>query len=74
MDVIQKLYDIHSCSIYSCNSLRKSNRELHEYIESNMPENEKVVFADTINEIIKSREEYFFTFSMFTAFSKGRND
>lgn len=60
MDTIQELYNIHSGSEEAEDALRKANKEMCDYVESNMPSDEKAVFADTIDSIIKSREVYYF--------------
>jgi len=60
MDIIREMYNIHSGSEEAEDSLRSVNKELYEYIDSNMAEKEKAIFADTVNSIIKAREEYFF--------------
>ena len=60
MDMVKEMYRICADLQETEESLTEANKKLAEYIESNVSAGEKVVFFDTINTIIKAREEYFF--------------
>jgi len=67
MDMIQELYNICSDSLDAEKALLEINKELLEYIESNISDNEKVVFLYTLESIIINREKYFFKAGFQTA-------
>jgi len=60
MDLLQELFDAYVHSDETEIALLETNSKLIAFIESNIPNNEKVIFLENIELIIKSREQYFF--------------
>ena len=60
MDIIKELYDLCYESQETEESLIKVNKELLDYIESNIPDGEKVAFFDAINPILRNKRRILF--------------
>lgn len=60
MDLLHELYDAYDHSDETESARLDANKNLLEYIESNVSDNEKAIFLDTIESTIKCREQYFF--------------
>lgn len=67
MDMVQEMYNLCSNSSETEEALIALTKDLMEYIESNIEPNEKAVFLDTIESVIKNRESYFFQAGFRTA-------
>jgi len=59
MDALRELYIISSELKQTEDALKESDRQLFNYMKYNFSEKEKMVFYDTINSIMRIREEYF---------------
>jgi len=62
MDILRELYTACSESQEAEDALKESDHGLFDYMRHHITEAEKMVFFDTINSILRVREEYFFTF------------
>ena len=67
MDALRELYIISSELKQTEDALKESDRQLFDYMKYNFSEKEKMVFYDTINSILRIREEYFFKTGFKTA-------
>jgi len=67
MDNVQELYRICSSSQATEKALKLVNKELAEFIQSNITQNERPIFFDAIESINKTKEEYFFKAGFSTA-------
>jgi len=67
MDALRELYIISSELKQTEDALKESDRQLFDYMKYNFSEKEKMVFYDTINSIMRIREEYFFKTGFKTA-------
>jgi len=60
MDALRELYIAYSQLQEAEEALKETDKQLFEYMKSNISEEEKTVFFDMINLILRTREEYFF--------------
>ena len=60
MGNIQALYELCLNDPATDEALKIPNKELVEFIESNVTHDERLIFFETIDSISKSKEEYFF--------------
>jgi len=60
MDALRELYIAYSLLQEAEEALKETDKQLFEYMKSNISEEEKTVFFDMINLILRTREEYFF--------------
>ena len=67
MDILRELYDSCDNAEETETALMETNKKLVDYIESNVANEEKAVFLESIEEIMKCREQYFFQAGFNTA-------
>jgi len=67
MDALRELYIISSELKQAEDALKESDKQLFDYMKSKFSEEEKLIFYDTINSIMRIREEYFFKTGFKTA-------
>lgn len=67
MDIIHELYDAFAHSLEAEETLSTINEEFTGFIESNISPDEKAFFFDTVESLIRNREQYFFQAGFQTA-------
>lgn len=67
MDAMQELYDAHIHSSKTEEILLKMDKDLLDFIESNIDSGAKSLFLDTVESVIKNRDQYFFRLGFSTA-------
>lgn len=67
MDILHELYDTFEHCTEAETALLEVNKKLMEYVENNIPDTERTVFLETIESIMKCREQYFFQAGFNTA-------
>ena len=67
MDAMRELYDAHIHSSKTEKALLETSKDLLDFIESNIDSGAKPLFLDTVESIIRNREQYFFRLGFSTA-------
>lgn len=67
MDAMRELYNAHNHSSKTEEVLLEMNKDLLDFIESNIDSGAKPLFLDAVESIIRNREQYFFRLGFSTA-------